>query len=70
MMSTHPYQGLADHQFWRRAVAGVEPFNLDPVTATRFRIGRNQRVATAGSCSSTILSPRRAMNWRPSNARP
>ena len=60
MMSTHPYQGLADHQFWRRAVAGVEPFNLDPVTATRFRIGRNQRVATAGSCFAQHISARLA----------
>ena len=49
-MSTNPYSGLPDRQFWRRAVAGIEPFLFDPVTTPRFTIGREERVATAGSC--------------------
>ena len=46
----HPYSDLPPHQFWRHAVAGVEPFLLDPVVSTRFRIAPVDRVATAGSC--------------------
>ena len=54
----NPYQDLADHQFWRRAVAGVERFRFDPVVGTRFRIGPTQRVATAGSCFAQHISSR------------
>jgi hypothetical protein len=59
-MSKSPYSGLPDHQFWRRAVAGVEPFLFDPVTSTRFTIGRDERVATAGSCFAQHISNRLA----------
>ncbi len=57
-MSTHPYQALPDQQFWRRAVAVVEPFRFDPVTTERFQIDRNERVATAGSCFAQHISNR------------
>lgn len=53
-----PYSGLPGHQFWRRAVAGVEPFLLDPVVGTRFRISRGDRVATAGSCFAQHIARR------------
>lgn len=56
----NPYQNLPDHQFWRRAVPGIEPFRFDPVTSTRFTIDRNQRVATAGSCFAQHISSRLA----------
>lgn len=59
-MSTNPYHNLPDHQFWRRAVPGIEPFRFDPVTKTRFTIDRNQRVATAGSCFAQHISSRLA----------
>jgi hypothetical protein len=52
----NPYHGLPDYQFWRRAVAGVAPAELDPVLHTRFRLGRNDRVATAGSCFAQHIS--------------
>lgn len=55
---TNPYRGLPDHQFWRRSVAAIEPFRLDPVVATRFVISRNDRVATAGSCFAQHISKR------------
>lgn len=55
-----PYSGLPDHQFWRRAVASGEPFLLDPVVATRFVIGRQDRVATAGSCFAQHIARRLA----------
>lgn len=59
-MKSNPYQGLPNDQFWRRAVAGIEPFRFDPVTATRFTIGKNARVATAGSCFAQHISNRLA----------
>lgn len=46
----NPYQGKPDHQFWRRAVAAPPPTDVDPVVTTRFRIGRLDKIATAGSC--------------------
>ena len=49
-MNWHPYADLPDSAFWRRAVAGTDPARVDPVAATPFRIGRGDRVATAGSC--------------------
>ena len=59
-MITNPYSGLPDRQFWRRAVAGIEPFLFDPVTTPRFTIGREERVATAGSCFAQHISNRLA----------
>lgn len=57
-MSGSPYQKLGDHHFWRRAVAGVERFRFDPVVSTRFTIGAQERVATAGSCFAQHISQR------------
>ena len=48
--ANNPYQGLDDSHFWRRAVSRVERHRVDPVVATRFHIGSEQQVATAGSC--------------------
>lgn len=59
-MTNNPYRGLGDHQFWRRAVAGVERFRFDPVRATRFTIQPSERVATAGSCFAQHISNRLA----------
>ena len=49
-MSRHPYGSLPAGASWRRAVAEVLPAEVDPVVAAPFRIGRGDRVATAGSC--------------------
>jgi hypothetical protein len=57
-MNCNPYRALPDHQFWRRAVAGVERFEFDPVVSTRFRIQKDERVATAGSCFAQHISSR------------
>lgn len=57
-MSGSPYQKLGDHHFWRRAVAGVERFRFDPVVSSRFSIGAQERVATAGSCFAQHISRR------------
>ncbi len=55
---SHPYKGLPDFQFWRRAVSAVEPHDLDPVVAPRFRIASSDRLATAGSCFAQHISRR------------
>lgn len=53
-----PYSGIPDHQFWRRGVSAVEPHALDPVTRTKFKIEKAQKVATAGSCFAQHISKR------------
>lgn len=46
----HPYAGLPDQAYWRRAVATPAARDMDPVSGLPFRIGRQDRIATAGSC--------------------
>lgn len=46
----NPYQSLPDHCFWRRSIAGVGYADVDPVIRGKFRIGRENQIATAGSC--------------------
>jgi len=49
-MARHPYNGLPDYAYWRRAVASVPPGALDPMLEAPFKIGARDKVATAGSC--------------------
>lgn len=56
--SSSPYKGLPAHQFWRRAISAVETHRVDPVTHTRFKIARDARVGTAGSCFAQHISRR------------
>jgi len=49
-MSLNPYRSLPDHRFWRKAIANVPPFAIDPLTSVPFRITPRDKVATAGSC--------------------
>lgn len=46
----HFYKGRPAHTHWRDGVAACEPASFDPVVAFPFRIGRDDKVATAGSC--------------------
>lgn len=49
----HPYTALPDHRHWARGVAGpaaLDPGLVDPVVQPAFRIARDARIATAGSC--------------------
>lgn len=46
----NPYRGLAAFHFWKRSVAELAIQDVDPVSMPRFTIGREHRVATAGSC--------------------
>jgi hypothetical protein len=48
-MADHPYRSLPDSAYWRRAVA-ASGAGVDPLVGDFPRIGRADRVATAGSC--------------------
>ncbi len=49
-MAANPYSGLPSDQFWRRAIANVPPFAVDPRPRAPFTIADGDRVATGGSC--------------------
>lgn len=46
----NPYKSLADQAFWRRAVSDPSPGQVDPVSEPPFKLGPNDKIATAGSC--------------------
>ena len=48
--ATCPYRTRPDDAFWKRAVAGVAPSSVDPVSTPPFQISIEDKVATAGSC--------------------
>jgi hypothetical protein len=49
-MTGNPYATLPAERYWRKAVATVPPFALDPTRPDAFRLSRTERIATAGSC--------------------
>ena len=51
-----PYEDLPPSRFWRRAVERVPPADVDPVGPSPFPIGRDARIATAGSCFAQSMS--------------
>ena len=57
-MTENPYKSLPDSSFWRKSVSLVERHAFDPVTNARFRIGKTEKVATAGSCFAQHISAR------------
>ena len=57
-MADNPYSSLPDHRFWRKAVASLPPFALDPIVATPFKISPRDKVATAGSCFAQEIAHR------------
>ncbi|HMI20276.1 MAG TPA: GSCFA domain-containing protein [Sphingomonas sp.] len=48
-MADHPYRSLPDSAYWRRSVA-AKGVSVDPLVGDFPRIGRSDKVATAGSC--------------------
>ncbi|MDB5511091.1 MAG: hypothetical protein JWR08_574 [Enterovirga sp.] len=50
MTDRNPYASLPAERYWRKAVASVPPFLLDPTRPDAFRLSRTERIATAGSC--------------------
>jgi hypothetical protein len=57
-VADNPYSSLPDHRFWRKAVTGLPPFAIDPVLTTPFKIAREDRVATGGSCFAQEIAHR------------
>jgi hypothetical protein len=57
-MADHPYTHAHSYQRWRRAVAAPPPDAIDPVVAMKFRIGREDRIVTAGSCFAQHIAGR------------
>ena len=57
-LSSNPYSDLPDHRFWRKAVAGLPPFAIDPIVDLPFRISPADKVATGGSCFAQHLAKR------------
>ncbi len=51
-----PYDGLPNFHFWRKAVSGIASDKVDPVVSAGFKIGRETKVATAGSCFAQHIS--------------
>lgn len=49
-MALNPYSALPAGRFWRKAMVNLPPFAIDPKPKSPFRITREDRVATAGSC--------------------
>ncbi|KKC26967.1 GSCFA domain-containing protein [Sphingomonas sp. SRS2] len=45
----HPYRDLPDSAYWRRSVVGQGPV-IDPLAGGFLMLGRDDKVATAGSC--------------------
>lgn len=56
--SGHPYQGLPPHHYWRQSIGEVAGDQVDPVVAVRFRVDRQTRIATAGSCFAQHINNR------------
>jgi hypothetical protein len=49
-MKSHPYANIPARGHWRRSISTVPYAEVDPVGTPRFNIGREDKVATAGSC--------------------
>lgn len=54
----HPYSHLVPTSYWKSAISGVPPDQVDPVVDPRFLISESDRVATAGSCFAQHISKR------------
>jgi hypothetical protein len=55
-VAPNPYRGLPAERFWSRSVALAPPGGIDPVGSVEFQIGRDDRVATMGSCFAQHIS--------------
>jgi hypothetical protein len=52
----NPYRGLPSYQYWRTGVTDIGPGQFDPVGEVKFKIDRNDRVSTLGSCFAQHLA--------------
>ena len=55
-MRESPYRGLPEAAFWKRAVTGRRPSELQDLYQKKFEIVAGDRIATAGSCFAQHIS--------------
>lgn len=53
-----PYLNIPSYQFWPTAVSSLDPAYVDPVVGGAFKIARETRIATAGSCFAQHIANR------------
>ena len=53
---SNPYRDKPDYCFWRQGVSELAASAVDPVVRAPFSIGRDDRVAAAGSCFAQHIS--------------
>lgn len=58
MAGSHPYKSLPSYAFWRRSFEGVPAGEVDVVAKFPFTIGREDKIATAGSCFAQHIARR------------
>lgn len=58
----NPYESLESHAFWRPAVGSRNALELENLWAPRFRIGKKDKVVTAGSCFAQHIGNALARN--------
>lgn len=51
----NPYRGRPDYTFWKQSISNTMG-SIDPVVNAPFTIGRNNAIATAGSCFAQHIS--------------
>lgn len=56
--NANPYKNLADFHWWSKAVVAPEYADVDPVVEPKFKIARDDRIATAGSCFAQHIAKR------------
>ncbi|MBL4807727.1 MAG: GSCFA domain-containing protein [Rhodobacteraceae bacterium] len=49
-MKKNPYSGLPDKQFWKKDPGITKAIQFDPVSPASFKITKEQKIVTAGSC--------------------
>ncbi|MBT6325822.1 MAG: GSCFA domain-containing protein [Bdellovibrionales bacterium] len=52
----NPYKNLRETNFWRRTISSKMKFEIDPVISTKFKITKQNKICTAGSCFAQNLS--------------
>jgi hypothetical protein len=57
-MVNHPYVQAPAYRKWRQAVGQTPPGAIDPVVSMKFRVSREDKVATAGSCFAQHIARR------------
>lgn len=55
---SNPYLGLPRYQFWKNEIGATEPSQFDPVVQPAFKLQKNTKIVTAGSCFAQHLARR------------